>query len=205
LRRSKKSRLRIFLWLAIALFILVTATFPRWITIFYPRPHQDLVYSMAAQYDVDPFLVFAIIRAESKYQTWAESPRGAKGLMQIMPETAAWIADQMKIKGFEVDDLHDPKVNIRMGCWYLNDIQEEFNGSLPLTAAAYNAGRGKVRQWQEAGQWDGSSDTLQDIPFPETREYVRTVLANYRAYHAIYDKGRVGSRQEMVIQILGKT
>lgn len=71
MRRSKKSRLRIFLWLAIALFILVTATFPRWITIFYPRPHQDLVYSMAAQYDVDPFLVFAIIRAESKYQTWA--------------------------------------------------------------------------------------------------------------------------------------
>ncbi|MEQ8201201.1 MAG: lytic transglycosylase domain-containing protein [Syntrophomonadaceae bacterium] len=205
MRLTKKSRLRVFLWSAVALFLLVTATFPRWITLFYPRPHQELVYSMAARYDVDPFLVFAIIRAESKYQTWAESPRGAKGLMQIMPDTAAWIAAQMKIGDFEAEALYDPEMNIRMGCWYLSDIQEEFEGSLPLTAAAYNAGRGKVNQWREAGQWSGSAEDLKDIPFPETREYVKNVLANYRAYHAIYDHGRVGSRQEMVIQILGKT
>lgn len=205
MRRSKKNRLRVLLWSAIAIFLVVTATFPRWITIFYPRPHQDLVYSMAAQYDVDPLLVFAVIRAESKYQTWAESPRGAKGLMQIMPETAAWIADQMKITDFEAEHLHDPEMNICLGCWYLHDLQKEFKGSLPLTVAAYNAGRGRVSQWQEAGQWNGSADSLRDIPFPETREYVKNVLANYRAYHAIYDKDRVGSRQDMVIQILGKT
>lgn len=188
-RRSKKNRLSIFLWSAIALFLLVTAAFPRWITLFYPLPHREVVYSMAAQYDVDPFLVFAIIRAESKYQTWAESPAGAKGLMQIMPDTAAWIAGQMKIKDFKTEDLYDPELNIRMGCWYLSQLEKEFDDSLPLTVAAYNAGRGKVSNWVQSGQWQGSAQDLQDIPFPETRNYVKNVLSNYKAYHSIYDRG----------------
>lgn len=144
---------------------------------------------MAAQYDVDPFLVFAIIRAESKYQTWAESPAGAKGLMQIMPDTAAWIAGQMKIKDFKAEDLYDPELNIRMGCWYLSQLEKEFDDSLPLTVAAYNAGRGKVSNWVQSGQWQGSAKDLEDIPFPETRNYVKNVLSNYKAYHAIYERG----------------
>ncbi len=188
MRRTKHNRLKKLLWMTIALFLAVVATFPNWITVFYPLPHKELVYSMAAQYDVDPLLVFAVIRAESKYQTWAESPVGAKGLMQIMPETADWIAGEMKLKNFKVEDLYDPETNIRMGCWYLGDLQTEFNGDIPLTAAAYNAGRGKVKQWLQEGKWDGDADHLDSIPFPETQRYVRSVLSNYRAYQSIYDK-----------------
>jgi len=189
MRRSKKSPLRRLMWLVVALLVLVTAAFPRWISWFYPLPHQEVVYSMASQYDVDPFLVFAIIRAESKYQTWAESPAGAKGLMQIMPETAAWIAAQMKLQDFQAEDLYDPKLNIRMGCWYLSDLQEEFDDSLPLTVAAYNAGRGTVNEWMQSDRWEGSTGELEDIPFPETRLYVKSVLDNYRTYQAIYGSG----------------
>lgn len=187
MRRNKISRLKRMLWVTLALFLAAIATFPNWITVFYPLPHKELVYSMAAQYDVDPFLVFAIIRAESKYQTWAESPVGAKGLMQIMPDTADWIAGEMNLKDFEVEDLYDPETNIRLGCWYLSDLQEEFNDNIPLTAAAYNAGRGKVKQWLQEGKWKGGTDDIESIPFPETQRYVKSVLSNYRAYHAIYD------------------
>ncbi len=176
----------IFLWALILLFLAVVLSFPKWITVFYPLPHQEIVLAAAGEYTVDPYLVFAIIRAESKYQTGAESPVGAKGLMQIMPETGAWIANQKGIEGFIADDLHKPDVNIGFGCWYLHNLETEFGGNVPLTVAAYNAGRGKVRQWQADGTWNGDPEQMDKIPFPETRQYVKNVLKNYEAYQAIY-------------------
>jgi len=164
----------------------VVLSFPKWITVFYPQPHSDLVYESAHKYNVDPYLVFAIIRAESKYQTGAISPVGAKGLMQIMPETGSWIASQQGIKDFKIDDLHDPETNISFGCWYISNLTEEFNGNIPLVVAAYNAGRGTVREWILNAKWDGDLQKLKDIPFEETRKYVINVLKNYEAYKAIY-------------------
>jgi soluble lytic murein transglycosylase len=182
-----KNRISIFLWIVIVFFLAVVLVFPRWITVFYPLPHRDIVFTMAAEYEVDPYLVFAIIRAESKYETEAESPVGAKGLMQIMPDTAEWIAQQEGMTDFNLEDLHDPRVNIRLGCWYVNDLEQEFNGNTSLTVAAYNAGRGKVQELLEAGIWDGNAKELEGIPYQETRKYLRNVLKNYEAYQAIYE------------------
>jgi soluble lytic murein transglycosylase len=186
LRKRTPNNYPVLLWIAILLFLAVVLTFPKWITIFYPLPHSDIVIANAAEYEVDPYLVFAIIRAESKYETGAESVRGAKGLMQIMPETASWIAAQMDVKDFKVDDLHDPATNIRFGCWYLHSLLKEYHNNIPFTIAAYNAGQGEVQQWIAAGLWDGNPQNLEGIPFPETRQYVRNVLKNHEAYLAIY-------------------
>lgn len=170
----------------ILVFMFLVISFPRWIKLFYPMPHQDTVDSLSQKYQVDPLLVFAIIRAESKYQPDAHSPVGARGLMQIMPETAEWIAKKMKLKDFQTTDLYEPKTNIAMGCWYINNLSNEFDDCLPVTIAAYNAGRGNVKKWLANEQWDGTSVNLQDIPFEETRNYVKNVLKNYQAYKAIY-------------------
>lgn len=173
-------------WATIIVFIVVTLTFPKWITLFYPQPHRAIVFNAAQHYDVDPYLVFSIIRAESGFRTNAQSAVGARGLMQIMPETAEWIAQQRGIKGFDPTDLHDPQTNIEFGCWYLGNLNKEFAGRLPMIVASYNAGRGRVREWAISGQWDGSDQHLEGIPYPETRQYVKNVLQNYQAYQAIY-------------------
>ena len=186
MKPTAKRRFSKLLWMTILIFMGIVLTFPKWITVFYPLPHREIVFAMADEYHVDPYLVFAIIRAESKYQDAAKSRVGARGLMQIMPETGQWIADQMKIKDFKTDDLHDPEINIRFGCWYLNYLQTEFKNSTPLTVAAYNAGGGKVEQWLQDGQWDGDPRHMEKIPFPETQLYVKNVLHNYEAYQAIY-------------------
>lgn len=181
-----KEQFSIFLWVLILVFLAVVLTFPKWITVFYPLPHQELVFSVAEKHDVDPYLVFAIIRAESKYQTAAESPVGAKGLMQIMPETGSWIADQKGLEGFKPEDLHAPDINIDFGCWYLHNLSQEFQGNIPLTVAAYNAGRGQVEEWVAQDIWHGDIKKIDKIPFPETRQYLKNVLKNYEAYQAIY-------------------
>jgi len=181
-----RRRFSIALWLVILIFLAVILTFPQWITVFYPQPHRYLVFTAALEHQVDPYLVFGIIRAESKYQSQARSPVGAVGLMQIMPTTAQWIAEQQGIKDFDPEQLQDPEVNINFGCWYLASLSEEFNGQVPLMVAAYNAGRGTVKRWTEEQVWDGSPDKLENIPFVETREYVRNVLKNYEAYKVIY-------------------
>lgn len=192
MKAHKKRKLLRSLGLILLIFLGAAVTFPKWITLIYPLPHQEIVLAMADEYDVDPYLVFAIIRAESNFQTTAQSAVGARGLMQIMPETAEWIAAQMKMSDFQAEDLHQPEVNIRMGCWYLNNLSTEFEGSIPLEVAAYNAGRGKVKQWIKEGQWDGDTDKIEGIPFPETRQYVKNVLNNCEAYKAIYDGGQGG-------------
>jgi soluble lytic murein transglycosylase len=184
---KRRDHLSKILWVSILLFLAVVLSFPKWITVFYPLPHQELVFSEAREHNVDPYLVFAIIRAESKFQSSAESAKGAKGLMQIMPETGAWIAEQNRIEDFKLDDLHKPEVNISFGCWYLHSLSREFDNNLPLTVASYNAGRGKVQEWLVNGTWNGERDQINKIPFPETRQYVINVLKNYEAYKAIYE------------------
>ena len=181
-----KNKFSIILWITILSFLGIVLSFPKWITVFYPLPHDEIIFATAHEYDVDPYLVFAIIRAESKYQNAAESPVGARGLMQIMPETGQWIADQMNVDGFHSDDLHKPEVNIRFGCWYIKNLNDELKGNLPLAIAAYNAGMGKVNQWVKEGKWDGNPKNMEGIPFPETKQYVKNVLKNYEAYKAIY-------------------
>ncbi|MDD2421610.1 MAG: lytic transglycosylase domain-containing protein [Heliobacteriaceae bacterium] len=162
--------------------------FSPWVQkLFYPLPHKQLVFQYAAEYGVDPYLVTAIIRRESKFWVWAESHQGAKGLMQLMPQTAQWIAEQIPVAEYKPEKLYEPAVNIRMGCWYLANLQREFGGNIPLVIAAYNGGRGNIQQWLQERRWSGKEQAVDRIPFPETREYVKKVLKDYSMYHELYD------------------
>ena len=153
----------------------------------YPYHYKQTVEYYADRYSVDRNLVAGIILAESKFDTKAVSHPGAVGLMQVMPETGTWIAHQIEDDSFTVSKLHEPEMNIKYGTWYMASLQEEFGGNKILALAAYNAGRGNVHEWIELYGWDEStfSDYTQ-IPFPETREYVKRVLENEQQYVRLY-------------------
>ena len=169
--------------------ILVVAgnlTIPKIWQIFYPLHYKEEVYKVAEQYELDPYLLFSIIKVESKFNNRAVSEKGALGLMQIMPTTGAWAAENISYESFDYDDLYDPKVNIKIGAWYLKYLLSEFNNNLIITLAAYNAGQGNVKRWLSTEIWNGSSDKIDNIPFYETKAYVDRVLTNYQRYKNIY-------------------
>ena len=112
---------------------------------YYPLKYKTEIVKYSKVYDVDPNLVLAVIRAESNFDDKATSSRCAYGLMQIMPDTATWIAENMKLKDFNVEKLYNDELNINMGCWYINNLNTEFNGNIDLVLAAYNGGRGNVQ------------------------------------------------------------
>ncbi len=152
----------------------------------YPYPYQDEVRACAEAYQVDSDLVMAVIKAESNFNQEAVSHRGAMGLMQIMPSTAEWIAEQMEDGSFSREKLFDPELNIRYGIWYLAELQKEFDDNTVLVLMAYNAGRGTVKAWMEENHWDMSFHNVEAIPFGETREYVKRVMKHREKYRKLY-------------------
>lgn len=167
----------------VALFMLVEGWFWR---AYYPLSHVRTVESYAQEYGLDPFLLAAVVRVESGYDRWAVSSKGARGLMQVMPETGYWAAEILSIKGFDPDHLFEPEVNLRIGTWYLARLCREFHGNKVLALAAYNGGATRVRQWLERGDWDGTEEAVKDIPYPETREFVIKVLGHAERYRRLY-------------------
>ena len=151
----------------------------------YPYPHQEIIRQYAEKYQVEAPLVAGVIMSESKFQNEVHSHRGAIGLMQLMPETAEWISEQLEIS-YDKEKLHEPEMNIRLGTWYLASLKQEFKGNEVLMLAAYNAGRGNVRSWMEEYGWDTSFTDIREIPFAETREYVQNVLKNKEHYKLLY-------------------
>ena len=155
--------------------------------LLYPLKYEEYVFKYAEEFDNDPYLVTAIMYRESKFNPQALSSKGAIGLMQIMPDTAKWISQQVDYQDFEVDDLYRPEVNIYLGSWYLRNLIQEFEGNLILVLAAYNAGRGNVRKWIAEGRWSGEVYEIEEIPFPETRNFVRSVINLYQRYLQLYE------------------
>jgi soluble lytic murein transglycosylase len=155
---------------------------------FYPIKYGDQIFKYSQKYNVDPSLVIAVIRAESNFDDKATSHRGAYGLMQIMPDTATWIAQNMKLKDFNVEKLYDDELNIEMGCWYINNLNTEFSGNMELVLAAYNGGRGNVQKWLKVAEYSSDGKTLDVIPFEETDKYVKKVKTNYNVYVKLYGK-----------------
>ena len=153
----------------------------------YPYDYRSYIETSAVHHHVDPCLVAAVIKHESKFQSTARSDGGAVGLMQLMPQTAAWIAGQLG-EPFTEDYLYDPALNIRYGVWYLAELEREFGGNDILALAAYNAGRGNVRDWMERSHWTDQFDEIDAIPYPETRLYVRRVLEDREQYKRLYDE-----------------
>lgn len=148
-----------------------------------PLAHADAVWRHSQRYDVDPYLVLAIMRTESLYDPDAVSYAGARGPMQIMPRTGHLLADRLDEPSFTVADLHDPDVAIGYGVRYLSLLLDRFDGVFPLAVASYNGGPHNVSAWMQALDADLPMDVfVEHIPFGQTRRYVRKVTAVYDAY-----------------------
>ncbi len=152
---------------------------------FYPFPYRELVFSYAGTFSVDPFLLAAVMKAESNFNPRAASPKGALGLMQIMPETGQWIAEKLGDENYTSEDLFEPDTSIKYAAWYISDLSREFHGNTMLVLAAYNGGRGNVQAWLASRQINGAG-SIEEIPFPETRRYVKKVLFYYQVYRHLY-------------------
>ena len=153
--------------------------------IFFPYPLRPLIEANSEKYSLDPLLVVAIIKVESNFNPTARSKKGAVGFMQVMPQTAEWIAQQSGLK-FNKEDLLKPEHNISYGCWYLNFLQQEFSYKLPLVICAYNSGHFNVHSWLKNKTWDGSLENSAQIPFEETKIYLKKVVRTYYWYQKLY-------------------
>ena len=153
----------------------------------YPLHYEDLIEKYAGEYQLDPARVAAVIYCESSFRSAAVSSAGALGLMQIMPETGQWISEKLGEDDYEVENLTVPDTNIRYGCWYLNYLDNRFDGDLTKATAAYHAGGGKVNEWLKDERYSADGDTLTDIPFKQTNAYVKNVSEAYEKYKEIID------------------
>lgn len=140
--------------------------------------YKEFIEVYAKKYDIDPFLILGVIDAESGFDKEAVSSVGARGLMQIMPETGKWIASQIDILNFKEEELFDPETNIMMGSWYLKFLLDRYNGNIENALAAYNGGHGNVDNWLQDERYSNDGENLTNIPFIETKEYVRIVKEN---------------------------
>lgn len=152
----------------------------------YPFAYSEYIFRYAEEEGINPKLVASVVLAESKFNIRAESHRGAVGLMQIMPETGAWIAATKPYDGYKPEMLKEIPVNLALGTWYLNYLLKEFHGNTILALAAYNAGRGHVEDWIQQYQWTTDFNNIDEIPFAETREYIKLVLQNEKEYDKLY-------------------
>ncbi len=152
---------------------------------FFPFPYREIIVAETENTGLDSNLVAALIYVESKFNHRAVSQKGALGLMQLMPETGAWIARQKGI-GFARDDLFEPEKNIELGIWYLTHLAQIFDRETVLVLAAYNAGWPRVQQWVTSGRWQGKLSDLHNIPYSETRRYVIRIFRIYYLYDYLY-------------------
>ena len=151
-----------------------------------PLRHDDIIRQQAADKNLDPSLIAGVIYVESRFRDQT-SHAGAKGLMQIMPSTADYIATKSGGTRFVQGDLADPQINIAYGSWYLRYLLEHYHGNTILALAAYNAGEGKVDEWWREAADRGERFRVADhIPFPETSHYVEKVLSARRDYRREY-------------------
>ncbi|MBE3590029.1 MAG: lytic transglycosylase domain-containing protein [Firmicutes bacterium] len=152
----------------------------------YPFPYRGIIESAAREYGFDPLLLAALIRTESRFRPGAVSPPGARGLMQLMPDTARQLAEEAGYASFDDDMLFDPQTNVRLGTRYLAELRAAFGGNLPAALAAYNGGRRNVSAWLARGVWDGTFEHADRVPFSETRRFLERVRRAYRVYTWLY-------------------
>jgi soluble lytic murein transglycosylase len=153
-----------------------------------PLRHEDIIRQQAHDKGLDPSLIAGVIYVESRFRDQT-SVAGAKGLMQILPSTADYIARKSGGTAFEQGDLATPQINIAYGSWYLRYLLEHYHGNELLAIAAYNAGEGKVDEWYRDASARGEDfEAATHIPFPETRSYVGSVLDVRARYRTEYKK-----------------
>jgi len=187
IRRRRFAMLAVALVLGAGLAALVSGLGPdvaRELTL--PLRHDDIIRQQARDKNLDPALIAGVIFTESRFRD-ATSHAGAKGLMQLMPDTADYIARKSGGTAFEQGDLASPQVNIAYGSWLLRSLLDHYDGEETLALAAYNAGQGNVDEWVASARARGEDFRAADhIPFPETRVYVQKVLAAREDYRREY-------------------
>ncbi|HWQ59117.1 MAG TPA: lytic transglycosylase domain-containing protein [Clostridia bacterium] len=151
----------------------------------YTLAYAEQIQASAGEFGLDPYLVASVIFVESSGRVDVVSPKGAVGLMQIMPDTGEWIAGKLALEGYTEESLAVAADNIRLGCWYLRYLLDRY-GNEESALAAYNAGPGNVDNWltDERYAKDGK---LTDIPFEETAHYVVRVQSAYEIYTELYE------------------
>lgn len=150
----------------------------------YPFPFLEPIEAWSQERQLNPLLVTALIRQESRFMPGIRSGVGATGLMQVMPDTGAWIAEKIKLKQYQ---LNDPEDNIKLGTWYLDYTHQEYSGNSLLAIASYNAGPGAVSDWVAKNGLTDPDTFVETIPYDETRGYVKSVFGNYWNYLRLYN------------------
>ncbi|BAY34232.1 lytic transglycosylase [Nostoc carneum NIES-2107] len=152
----------------------------------YPFPYVQEIEKWSKERQINPLLVTALIRQESRFEANAKSVANAMGLMQVLPSTAQWIAPQIKVDSKTLK-LEDPNDNIMLGTWYLDHTHQQYSNNSLLAIASYNAGPGNVAKWLQTLPTQDPDEFVEKIPFDETRNYVRQVLGNYWNYLRLYN------------------
>jgi len=156
--------------------------------IFFPLPYHKFVVSWAKQMEVNPFLIWSIMKQESSYRTSVISTAGAKGLLQLIPSTAQWITQKdNRLVSVDTSLWKYPEYNIALGSAYFCYLLNRFQGNIVYAIAGYNAGPGNVSKWVDKKKYNDIDEFIENIPFTETRNYVKRVLGNYAAYLSIYN------------------
>jgi soluble lytic murein transglycosylase len=157
----------------------------------YPAAHFPLVQAAEREFDVSPLLLLAIMRQESGFKVRARSWANAQGLMQIIPPTGERIAAALEVEPFHAGMLSIPEVSVRFGGWYMAQLLGKYGGNVALALANYNAGPRAATRWAEAAGNEATDVFVEEIPYRETRHYVKRVLGNLWAYSLLYNGGAV--------------
>jgi soluble lytic murein transglycosylase len=187
-RRRKKSKAPVIVLIIILLIVFLVTKDDLSRHFIYPNDYYEEIMTAAQAHDIDAALLLAVVREESRFDKNALSKVGAQGLMQLMPDTAAWICDHAPFDYDSVSDVWDPAANIMMGSWYLRWLASTYyEGNLAAAIAAYNAGQQNVNDWLKEGRWDGSFQQAEDIPFGETAAFLKSVDKSRHKYEKLYD------------------
>lgn len=167
----------------------------------YPMPYSETVDDSATRFGVEPELIYAIMRQESTFNPRARSPMDAFGLMQILPQVAARTAKANAIPYHSADQLYDPQVNIPTAAAYLRKLWDRYDGDVVLTIASYNARSSAINSWLKT-RYDGNTlDFIEDIPYDETRDYVKLVLRNLITYQLLDNSANTMHFPESTLKI----
>ncbi|MBP7176283.1 MAG: lytic transglycosylase domain-containing protein [Thermoclostridium sp.] len=180
-----KSRL-VYIVIILLLFIITSAIAPAILRGMFPIPHNELVERYARENNLQVTFVYAVIKAESGFRNEVISQKGAIGLMQVTEKTGTWIASMLQVSDFSPEDLKNPEMNIRFGCWYLSYLMDRFSNNSELALAAYNAGEGTVSGWMETGMISWKDMKIQSLPYIETQQYLIRVNRIYFVYKTLY-------------------
>ena len=176
------------LWgiILIIIVIIIGVNFKNIVKIFYPIQYESTVLKYANEYELDPYLIYSLIRVESKFDSMAISPKDARGLMQITPQTGKYISKLLSEKDFTEEQLLNPDTNIKYGAFYLKKLFNDFGNDMNSALAAYNGGEGNVRKWIKKNNAGQESLNPADIPFNETRQYLKRVNKYLAIYKFLY-------------------